>query len=72
VEGVNDEAVAERFGHNLTADDASPFKDKNLPAFLRKIPRGDQSIMPGADDDVIVLILCHLTLQMLCEVTFVF
>jgi hypothetical protein len=56
VKGINGEAIAERFGDNLPSDDVTPFKDKNFFALLRKIPRGDQSVVPRADDDVVVLI----------------
>ena len=67
MERVNGETIAKGFGHYLPADNIPPFKDENLPAFLRKIPRSDKSIVPRANDDVIVSILCHRNLLFLLE-----
>jgi hypothetical protein len=56
---INSEALAQRFGHDRTADDRASLKDQDLFAFLREVRRGHKPIVPRADDDHIVMIFRH-------------
>src|SRR5688572_8169422 len=53
---VGGEAIAKGFGHHRTTHDGAALEDQNLFALFGEIRRSDQSIVPRADDDGVVLI----------------
>ena len=54
------EAGDDLFGHGRPADDVPAFEHHDFLARHGKIGRGNESVMPRADHDCVIIILCHI------------